>query len=75
MHCAAGKDRTGVIIAMALSVAGAEPAAISADYAASADRIDAILTRLRGQTAYSDGRAERRASWTRRRRPRPWTRS
>jgi protein tyrosine/serine phosphatase len=55
VHCAAGKDRTGVIIALALSVAGAEPAAISADYAASADRIDAILTRLRGMAAYSSG--------------------
>ena len=55
VHCAAGKDRTGVIVAMALSVAGAEPAAITADYAASADRIGAILARLRGQTAYSEG--------------------
>ena len=55
VHCAAGKDRTGVIVAMALSVAGAELAAITADYAASADRIGAILARLRGQTAYSEG--------------------
>ncbi|HEX6855219.1 MAG TPA: tyrosine-protein phosphatase [Streptosporangiaceae bacterium] len=55
VHCAAGKDRTGVIVAMALSVAGAEPDAISADYAASAERIDAILGRLRGQAAYSEG--------------------
>jgi protein tyrosine/serine phosphatase len=55
VHCAAGKDRTGVIIAMALSVAGAEPAAVSADYAASAERIDAIIARLRGMTAYSAG--------------------
>jgi len=55
VHCAAGKDRTGVIVAMALSVAGAEPDAISADYAASAERIDAILSRLRGQAAYSEG--------------------
>jgi protein tyrosine/serine phosphatase len=55
VHCAAGKDRTGVIVAMALSVAGAEPDAVSADYAASAERIHAILGRLRGQTAYSQG--------------------
>lgn len=55
VHCAAGKDRTGVIIAMALSVAGAEPAAVSADYAASAERIDAIISRLRGMAAYSSG--------------------
>jgi protein tyrosine/serine phosphatase len=55
VHCAAGKDRTGVIVALALAVAGAEPSAISADYAASADRIDAILTRLRSMAAYSAG--------------------
>jgi protein tyrosine/serine phosphatase len=55
VHCAAGKDRTGVVVALALSVAGAEPSAISADYAASAERIDAILARLRGQTAYAEG--------------------
>ena len=44
-----------MIIALALSVAGAEPAAVSADYAASAEKIDAILTRLRGMAAYSAG--------------------
>ena len=44
-----------MIVAMALAVAGAEPAAITADYVASADRIGAILARLRGQTTYSEG--------------------
>jgi protein tyrosine/serine phosphatase len=55
VHCAAGKDRTGVVTALALSVAGAEPAAIVADYAASAGRIDAILARLAGARAYNEG--------------------
>jgi protein-tyrosine phosphatase len=54
VHCAAGKDRTGVVTALALSVAGTRPDAITADYAASADRIDAILARLRATKAYSD---------------------
>jgi protein-tyrosine phosphatase len=54
VHCAAGKDRTGVVTALALSVAGTRPDAITADYAASADRIDAILARLRVNRAYSD---------------------
>src|ERR1700748_1425946 len=45
--CAAGKDRTGVIVALALTVAGVEPDAIVADYAASADRIRGILDRVR----------------------------
>jgi protein tyrosine/serine phosphatase len=55
VHCAAGKDRTGVVAALALSVAGTRPDAIVADYAASADRIDAILARLRVTQAYSAG--------------------
>ena len=46
MHCAAGKDRTGTIVALALSVAGADRDAIIADYAASTERIEAIVERL-----------------------------
>ncbi len=33
MHCSAGRDRTGVLVALALSVAGVPPASIAADYA------------------------------------------
>lgn len=36
VHCHAGKDRTGLVVALALDVAGVEPAAIAADYALSA---------------------------------------
>jgi protein-tyrosine phosphatase len=32
-HCFAGKDRTGLVAAMILSLAGVEPEAIGADYA------------------------------------------
>jgi protein-tyrosine phosphatase len=32
-HCFAGKDRTGLVAAMLLSLAGVEPAAIGDDYA------------------------------------------
>lgn len=32
-HCFAGKDRTGIVAAMMLSLAGVEPEAIGADYA------------------------------------------
>ncbi len=34
-HCAGGKDRTGLVAAILLRLAGAEPAAIAADYALS----------------------------------------
>lgn len=52
VHCAAGKDRTGVIVALALSVAGVRPDAIIADYAASGERIGAVMARLRTSATY-----------------------
>ena len=59
VHCAAGKDRTGVVVALALTVAGVRRDAVIADYAASAERIGAVLARLRGsqtEAADIDGR-------------------
>jgi protein-tyrosine phosphatase len=53
VHCAAGKDRTGVVVALALRVAGVERDAVVADYAASAERIGAILDRLRASPTYA----------------------
>ncbi|WP_369822303.1 tyrosine-protein phosphatase [Saccharomonospora sp. CUA-673] len=54
VHCAAGKDRTGVVTAFALEVAGVDRATIAADYAATAERIEAIIRRLRGTHTYRD---------------------
>jgi len=53
VHCAAGKDRTGVISALALTAAGVEPEAIVADYAASSERIEAIVERLSRSKMYA----------------------
>ena len=55
VHCAAGKDRTGVVVALALTVAGVEPDAVVADYAASNDRIEAIIARLSRSKMYAGG--------------------
>ncbi len=54
VHCAAGKDRTGMIIALALAEVGVTREAIVADYAQSGERIDAILSRLRASRTYAD---------------------
>ena len=54
VHCAAGKDRTGVIVALALDAAGVEREAIVADYLATAQRIDAIVARLVSSPLYRD---------------------
>ena len=39
VHCAAGKDRTGLVIALALTVAGAEPEVVATDYAPTGERL------------------------------------
>ncbi|UGS37736.1 tyrosine-protein phosphatase [Capillimicrobium parvum] len=59
VHCAAGKDRTGVVCALALEAVGVERSAVIADFAATAERLDAILRRLRSTPTYAldlDGR-------------------
>jgi len=52
VHCAAGKDRTGVVVALALSLAGVTREAVVQDYLRSAERAEAILARLQGTTSY-----------------------
>lgn len=53
VHCAAGKDRTGTVIGLALKLAGATDDAVVADFEASAQRVPQILARLAGRPAYS----------------------
>ena len=52
VHCSAGKDRTGVVVALALVVAGVRTDAVVADYAATAERTEAVLARLRRSATY-----------------------
>jgi protein-tyrosine phosphatase len=44
-HCAAGKDRTGVLVALVLDAVGVEREAVVADYALSAANIEAMFRR------------------------------
>jgi protein-tyrosine phosphatase len=53
VHCAAGKDRTGVVVALALTAAGVRPQNVVDDYAASGDRVEAIVARLRRSRTYA----------------------
>jgi len=53
VHCAAGKDRTGVVVAIALAEVGVTRSAIVDDYAASADRVEAIIRRLVSRRTYA----------------------
>jgi len=51
-HCAAGKDRTGVISAVVLGALGVRDEIIAADYAATRQNLDAIIARLMNMDAY-----------------------
>ena len=54
VHCAAGKDRTGVVVAVALSLVGVTREAVVADYVRSAERVEAVLRRLQAAPTYAD---------------------
>jgi protein-tyrosine phosphatase len=59
VHCAAGKDRTGTIVALALSVADADRQAIIDDYAASSERVEHVVARLKASATYADNLRDR----------------
>ena len=58
VHCAAGKDRTGTVVAMALDVAGVPHEEIVADYVLTAERIERIIGRLMPRPAYGEALAK-----------------
>jgi hypothetical protein len=49
VHCVAGRDRTGVVVAVLLGLLGVEPAETAADYALSGPRMAAYRQWLREQ--------------------------
>ncbi len=53
-HCAAGKDRTGVVSALLLSLLGVRDEVIVADYAATRETLDRIVGRLMESEGYRD---------------------
>lgn len=58
VHCAAGKDRTGTVVAMALEVAGVPREEIVADYVLTGERLEQILARLVPRPAYGEALAK-----------------
>lgn len=53
VHCAAGKDRTGLVVALAMEIAGADRDTIVAEYARTAERIEQIVQRLAATKTYA----------------------
>lgn len=62
VHCAAGKDRTGTTVALALMIAGADAEAVIEDYAASTERMELIIARLLARDTYAESMAGRPVS-------------
>src|SRR3954469_5990978 len=54
VHCAAGKDRTGVVCALALAAGGGPRGAIGADYVPTGERLGPLLARLRASPTYAE---------------------
>lgn len=54
VHCTAGKDRTGIFVALLLDLLGVEPEAIVADYAATAPNMAEILNRIRASEFFRE---------------------
>ncbi len=55
VHCSAGKDRTGIVVAMVLSVLGVPDEFIAADYALSGSYLDPVQTAVIGQLRENTG--------------------
>jgi protein-tyrosine phosphatase len=53
VHCAAGKDRTGVVVALALDAVGVDRDAIVDDYVRTGDRLSPLLARLKASRTYA----------------------
>ncbi len=68
VHCAAGKDRTGIVVAALLLAADVEPDAVIDDYVATAANMDALIARW-ANAARAAGREPREdafnATWLR----------
>lgn len=54
VHCAVGKDRTGVVVSILLGLLGVTREAIVADYAETAHNMERMLERLRASDIYRE---------------------
>lgn len=70
VHCAAGKDRTGVVVMLALTLAGHPAEEVVDDYLLTAERIEPLIARLGATETY---RTQVRVEDPRSHAPRPGT--
>jgi protein-tyrosine phosphatase len=63
VHCSAGKDRTGVVIAMLLDILGVSHENIVADYHVTTTNMAPIIERIRGTQVYQDNGLSGAPDW------------
>ena len=63
VHCTAGKDRTGIVVAMLLAIIGVSDDDIVADYHATAANMAPILERIRAAQVFQDNGLAQAPSW------------
>jgi protein-tyrosine phosphatase len=63
VHCTAGKDRTGIFVALLLDLLGVEREAIVADYAATAPAMTTILERIRASEFFQENGLAAAPAW------------
>ncbi len=63
VHCTAGKDRTGVVVAMLLDILGVDHEVIVADYHATTANMAPILDRIRSAQVFQDNGLADAPTW------------
>ncbi|WP_448624240.1 tyrosine-protein phosphatase [Geodermatophilus sp. URMC 64] len=63
VHCTAGKDRTGLLVALLLELLGVEREQVVADYAATTDNMPGILARIRSSPFFQGNGLAAAPSW------------
>ena len=63
IHCTAGKDRTGVLVALVLDLLGVAREQIVADYAATTENMPGILARIRSSTFFQGNGLAAAPAW------------
>jgi protein tyrosine/serine phosphatase len=63
VHCTAGKDRTGVLVALLLELVGVEREQVVADYAVTTDNMPRILARIRSSAFFQGNGLAAAPAW------------
>lgn len=63
VHCTAGKDRTGLVVALLLDLLGVEAEQIVADYVLTADNMDRVRARIRASAYFRGNGLSEAPAW------------